>query len=395
MLNIRQKFMTRLSSVLMVLVLGLLMTSMSLGESIRGNQTPLSMLEAGVTMDGPGFFGGSAVRIDGNVDGTTFAFGQNITVNGDINGDLIIAGQTLTINGKVNGNIYGAGQSLTIRGQGMRDVFLGAQDINLAKESVIGRDLFFGGQTLIFEGAVARDLRGGGMDIDLNGQVGRNAELEAESIRLTDNAVINGDLLYTSAKEAFIAPGAQITGRTDWTYREPEAPPQMRPHRLTMASTYWGMLINMAGTFIIWLVVKLWQPEYWAKASGHISETPLKTLGVGALVLIVVPILTVLVMLTVIGIPLGVITGLIYGVSLYLSKIVVAVFIGAWLSKRLGWPEIHKGMWLFLLGLLILMALMQIPYLGLLIRLLVVFAGIGALALSWLPKPAAKQLLVE
>lgn len=393
MLNIRSKQVSW-STALIVLVLGLMMTSLSLGSSIRGNQTPLSMLEAGTTLDGPGFFGGSTVRVDGNVDGTTFAFGQNITINGDINGDLITAGQTLTINGTVTGNIYGAGQSLTIRGQGMRDVFLGAQDINFFKESTIGRDLFFGGQTFIFEGAVARDLRGGGMDVDLNGQVGRNIEIEAESIRLMDNAEIGGDLLYASSKEASISPMAKITGRTDWEYREPQAPEQMRPHRLTRASTYWGMLISMAGALIIWLAVKLWRPEYWSKAAGHIEETPLKTLGVGALALIVVPILIVLVMLTVIGIPLGVITGLIYGVSLYLSRIVVAVFIGTWLSKRLGWAEIHKGLWLFLLGLLILMALMQIPYLSLLVRLLVVFAGIGALVLSWLPERSVKQMSV-
>jgi len=391
MLNIRPKHVSW-STALIVLVLGLMMTNLSLGESIRGNQTPFSMLEAGTTVDGPGFFSGSTVRVDGNVDGTTFAFGQNITVNGDINGDLIVAGQTLTINGKINGNIYGAGQTVTIRGQGLRDAFLGAQDINLDKESLIGRDLFFGGQTFIFEGVVTRDLQGGAMDVDLNGQIGRNAQLEAENIRLMDNAAINGDLLYTSAREALQSPAAKVAGRTDWEYREPAAPAQMRPHRLTRASTYWGMLINMAGALIIWLAVKLWQPEYWSKASGHISETPLKTLGVGALALIVVPIFVVLVMITVIGIPLGVITGLIYGVSLYLSKIVVAVFIGSWLSKRLGWPEIHKGIWLFLLGLLILTAFMQIPYLSLLIRLLVVFAGIGALVLSWLPKPSLKQL---
>lgn len=391
MLNIRP-IHVRWSTALIVLALGLMMTSLSMGESIRGNQTPLSMLEAGTTVDGPGFFGGSTVRIDGNVDGTTFAFGQNITVNGDINGDLISAGQTLTINGKINGNIYGVGQTVTLRGQGMRDAFLGAQDISLARESAIGRDLFFGGQTLIFEGIVARDLQGGAMEVDLNGQVGRNAVLEAENIRLMNNAAINGDLMYTSPKEALISPAAQITGRTDWEYRESEAPAQMRPHRLTRASTYWGMLINMAGASVIWLTVKLWQPEYWSKAAGHIEETPLKTLSVGALALIVVPIFVVLVMITVIGIPLGVITGLIYGVSLYLSKIVAAVFIGSWLSKRLGWPEIHKGLWLFLLGLLILTALMQIPYLSFLIRLLVVFAGIGALVLSWLPKPSEKQM---
>lgn len=391
MLKLRPKGIN-LSTALILLVCVLLMTSISLGGSTLSNQTPLSMLEAGTAVDGPGFFAGSTVRVDGNVDGTAFAFGQNITVNGDINGDLIVAGQTLTINGKITGNIYGAGQTVTIRGQGMRDVFLGAQDMNLAKDSAIGRDLFFGGQTFIFEGAVARDIHGGGADVDINGQVGRNAQIEAEYIRLMDNAAINGDLLYTSTKEAFISPAARITGRTDWEYREPETPTQMRPHRLTRASTYLGILINMAGTFILWVVVRLWQPEYWSKTASHISETPLKTLSVGALALIVVPILIVLVMITVIGIPLGIITGLIYGVSLYLSKIVVAVFIGSWLSKHLGWREIHKGIWLFLLGLLILMALMQVPYLGLLIRLLVVFAGIGALVLSWRPKPVERQL---
>jgi hypothetical protein len=115
----------------------------------------------------------------------------------------------------------------------------------------------------------------------------------------------------------------------------------------------------------------------------YITEQPLKTLGLGALALIVTPILAIILMITLIGLPLGIILGLIYGVTLYLAKIIAAVFIGYWLAQKFSWPVIHKGVWLVLLGLAIIALLTKIPLIGFLLWLLVIFTGLGSVILSF------------
>lgn len=335
----------------------------------------ISILEAGKTIDGPGFFAGNQIRVDGTVEGTTFATGQDVTINGTINGDLFVAAQTISVNGTVSGNIYCAGQTLTLKGRTSGDVFLAGQTISLEKESIFGRDLSAAGATIILNGSVQRDFGAGGGDVSINGSVGRDAKLEGGSIAIQDQAVINGNLLYKSDKEAVISSNSKIAGRTDWEFVD--RTPEKKVNKPIMV---FGMgLLNIASALLLWFVIKLWKPEIWKKTSEAISQQPVKTLGIGAIALIVTPILSILLMITMIGIPIGVLLGIAYAISLYLSKLITAVFIGSWLSKRFGWAEIHKGIWLVLLGLVILTALGMVPILKVLIWLIVVFAGLGAI----------------
>ncbi len=362
-----------------VMILGLItVLSTSIFAANFSSGQDIAILEPGKTLDGPGFFGGRIIRIDGNVEGTTFAAGQDVMVNGNINGDLFVAAQSVNINGKVEGNIYSAGQNLTLIGQTMGDVFLAGQDIKVDSKAVIERDLFASGYRIVQEGTVQRDFIGAGSDISINGSVGRNTDLDALNVGIQDKALLSGDLAYRSEIQANVAPGSTITGKTDWT--KVDRTPSNRPNRPFKTLT--GKFISITGALLVWFVISVWKPEFWKKTSELISKQPLKTLGTGAIALIVTPVMIILVMITVIGIPLGVLAGLAYSVSLYLSKIVAAVLIGSLLAGQFGWPEMHKGVWLVLLGLVIITALGMIPYLDFLVWLTVSFAGLGAIIVS-------------
>jgi len=338
----------------------------------------MQKLGAGDKIDGTGLFSGNNIQIDGTVEGTAFAFGQVVRVNGTINGDLITCAQTLYINGTVKGNIYAAGQDLTLGTQATGDVLLAGQRIDVTKEAVIGRDLFIGGSTVLMDGTVQREFYVNGADVSISGLVGRNLNMEGQTLNLLDGADIKGDLSYRTHDKAKIASGAVIEGKTNWQYVEPA---ETQPSK-TFVSDLTGMLWSIAGALLIWFIVRIWRPEFWTKNARTIDEKPLKTIGVGILALIVTPILAILLMVTVIGIPLGIILGITYGVALYLSKIVVAAFIGYWLSKRFKWAGIHKGVWAVLLALVALEVLTNIKYIDFISWLLIVFAGLGTLVLT-------------
>jgi cytoskeletal protein CcmA (bactofilin family) len=335
-------------------------------------------LKSGQTINGPGFFAGNLVEVDGTVEGTTFAAGQEVRVNGIINGDLFVAGQTIYINGKINGNIYTAGQNLSIGGQSSGDVFAAGQNVDINKAAVVGRDLFAAGARVSQGGNVQRKFFGSGSDILISGSVGQDANLEADNIKVLEEAVVKGNLAYKSVNQASIAAGSLISGQTNWQY----ASPKPQPVKNKTTDFLFGALLSIASALLIWFLVRIWRPDFWAKNARLITEQPLKTLGTGALTLLVTPILVILVMVTVIGIPVGIILGLAYGVMIYLSKIVAAVFLGAWLTKRFNWTERHKGVWPVLLSLVFLVLLMKVPILGILVWLLIVFAGLGSLVLT-------------
>jgi cytoskeletal protein CcmA (bactofilin family) len=350
------------------------------------------VLEAGQTVEGTVVFSGDVIRIDGTVEGTAFAFGSNVQVNGTINGDLIVAAQDIQINGTVNGNIYSAGQNLTVGGKTNWDAFLAGQNIKITKDAVIGRDLFIGGATISHEGTVQRRLSAGGSDISVSGIVGQDAVLDADKINILSGSNIKGNFHYTSANKANIASGSVIEGNTDWKYKQPEQTQQK-----TFMESWGGVMLSIVSALLVWLIMRLWRPEFWNRNSKPIIEQPFKALGTGALALLVTPIIAILLMITVVGIPVGIILGIAYGVAIYLSKIVVASAFGYWLSKRYKWASIHKGVWPVLIALVILAVLTHLPYIAFLTGLLIVLAGLGALVAANLrrEKPSESKEIKE
>lgn len=361
-----------------IMYIGILIPAVTFGAD-GSVQQGISSLEEGQTLDGPGFFTGSTVRVDGNVEGTTFASGQDVTINGNISGDLIVAAQTVTVNGKVSGNIYAAGQYVAIQGSSAGDAFLAAQDVTVGSASEFGRDLFAGGSKIMMEGSAQRDFHGSGDTILINGTIGRDVSLDGASVVIADHAVIKGDLAYKSEVEASIATGSKIGGSTDWTYidRTPQRNENM-PGNM-MGGKVLGKVLGIAGILLVWFLIRIWRPEAWKKTTDKVMEQPVKTLGIGAIAFIVTPILTLLLFITVIGIPAGILIMIAYSVSLYLSKIIAAVLLGSWLARRFGWREIHKGIWLFLLGLVILTLLCMVPILKILVWLVIIFLGLGSI----------------
>lgn len=373
-------------TLILVFVLGFtLLGATALASSIT-NQGAISTLDSGYTLDGTGFFAGNTVVVDGDVNGTAFAAGTNIYVNGTVNGDLFVAGTNIEINGTVLGNIYGAGQDIAYNSNTSQgDVVFAGQRIYISSDAVVNRELFAAGNIINIDGTIARDFYGAGADITISGTVERNAWMDAQDIQLLSSGTIGGDLYYRSEQKANLRSGT-IHGNTEWKRVE-------RSHEMTQwswSSQLLGALFTIVSSILIWTAITLLKPEVWEKTSAKIFTQPLKTLGVGALALIVTPILSILIMLTIVGIPLAFLIGTFYGIFLFLSRIVVAVFIGKWLAKTLGWKELHKGLWLTLLGLILITALTLVPYLRILIWLLVLFTGLGSLITGCLTRGKEK-----
>ncbi|SEI80273.1 hypothetical protein SAMN04488113_12124 [Alkalibacterium gilvum] len=348
--------------------------------TLANNNQTSDTLEQGQTIDGPGFFYGEAIQIDGNVDGTTFVFGEQVQVNGDINGSLFIVGESVQIRGEVNGNIYGVGETIRMDGTNNSDVFMTGKTVRVEQNSVIGRDLFIAGMDVIQSGSVPRHLFGAGESVILNSSVGGDATIYGEEVTLNDSASIEGNFTYNSPNEADISQNARIAGQTYYTKTEPTdstmfsfSQTERWMFRILFA------LFSLISALIVWLFIRLLRPQFWMNSTKSIATIPLKTMGFGLLALIATPLVTVLLMVTIIGIPMGIILSALYWIALYIAKIIVALFIGSQITKAYERESLGKEFLHVTLGLFILELLMLIPYVGWIIALIVAITGLGAL----------------
>jgi hypothetical protein len=136
--------------------------------------------------------------------------------------------------------------------------------------------------------------------------------------------------------------------------------------------------------FIAGLVIILLVPRRLKSIVESIRTRPGPSAGWGALVLFVTPIAAVIVCITIIGIPVGLIALALWGIAIYLAQIPVGLFIGRWIIGHFRDVE-GKAIMIgtLALGLVILKLLGLIPHLvGFFIGVAVALFGMGAVVVS-------------
>jgi len=274
--------------------------------------------------------------------------------------------------------VRAVGESINISGRVGGDVLAGCGRLNIAGTGEIGGDLLIGADVARIDGHIEGDIKGGGSEVIISNGVNGDIELEVESLTILSTASIGGDLTYSSAEEADIQSGAQITGAT--THNVPE----VREDGAGMFpfAPFSGLLAKLTSflmAFVAGLILIFVAPRRLTSIVDAIGSRPGPSAGWGALVVLVTPIAALLVCVTIIGISAGVIALALYGIGLYLAQIPVGLFIGRWIIGRFRAVE-SKGAMVGALavGLVILKLLSLIPYFGFVVGFVVALFGLGA-----------------
>ena len=132
------------------------------------------------------------------------------------------------------------------------------------------------------------------------------------------------------------------------------------------------------GALIVGCVLLRISGRRFGRFADALIDQPGRSVGIGFVSLVTVPAFAVLAMVLVLPLQLGVLTTLLYLVALYVAGIIAALAIGRWILNRMGRTGASAYAALAL-GLLALHLLLPIPFLGFVVRLVAVVAGLGAM----------------
>lgn len=307
----------------------------------------------------------NSVVIDGTINGDLYCVGQTIIVRGTVAGDVLCAGQTLDISGTVGGNIRSIGQLLTISAPVKRNVVVAGQTINILPEAVITGELLAAGQMM-----------------RLNSSVGGDVNAAAESIVLGEKARIAGNFTYTSPTVASEATGAAITGKVSHVLPKKE---EIKPVKNLMPKVKpWKT--RAAGSIIFYLIVGalvvLLAKEKVMRITAQMRVRPWFDGLVGFLTIILAPVAIMMVAITLIGIPVAIILGIIFAVMIVLSRIYVAVIVGDKLLSAIG--KTKSGLLLqVVIGVIIIELLATVPILGWFVTSVATLWGLGGIVMNF------------
>lgn len=329
---------------------------------------PVHALTETITQ-GPIFQAGESIDFTDTVDGDVFLFGSQVTTNATVSGDLIIFAGQANINGTVEGDLRVFGGQIDLSAKIHDDVTLAAGQIKLTDKTHIQNTL------TTAAGATA-----------LNGQVDGKAWLNGGQIDILSQARLGNDLKIYHQADPSISPQARISG--DLITQRFESGENQGPNQYIFGKTKMfkkftafvviQKIVSLAIEILIGALLISLLPKLAKKLTKLAQIEPSKNIGWGFLTVIVVPILSVLLFISLIGIPIAVVVLMLYGISFYLARVLAGVSLGNQLLKD---KQFKKSFHDLALGLLILSILKLIPIFGWLVYFFFILNGLGALAL--------------
>lgn len=333
-----------------------------------------------------------------------YATGGSVTVNAPITNDLTVAGGTVTIDAPVSGGVLASGGTVNIESTINQTLRAAGGTINL--RAPIGRDaILFGGSITVSESAsISGDLiiNGGSVTIQapvtgnvvinagavvLNSSVGGNVTGNVERLVLGNQAVIMGNLDYTSPQRAVLRDGAIISGIENFKQADTKQKGEKIAGLFTNFSLYKLVADILGSLAIIYLLYAVTR-----RILDKGSSEPVKAGLLGFLTLIVAPIIGILLLFLILpGIVILIMYLLLLILSAFLSKLLLGKFALTWWYKRnnkkyeLDWKSA-------VIGPILMFILMLIPVIGWFISFLVYLAALGSVMVemySWISSPKA------
>lgn len=322
------------------------------------------------------FATGGSVDIAGTVNGDVYAGGGNVLIDGTVNGDVLAAGGQVTVRGTVQ-NIRVAGGQIVIDGKVNGNVTALGGNITTTDTSTISGGLVGAGGQYNLLGPVGKTVSIASGQITLGSMIGSDVWLNSQTIILTPQAKVNGNVSYVSPQNAQIANGAIISGKVSHSF-----PPQKQErHARGLIAALAGLrigvsIVSFLVSLVFGLLLFLLIPVYSERITEHISRHPWQSLLVGIVGWVLTPLAIILLTITLIGIPFAVVVGIAIGILSYIGKILAAVVIGQWIVAR--FDKRKNNIVALLVGLIAVEIVGLIPVLGWLFAFIVAAIGFGA-----------------
>lgn len=335
-------------------------------------------------VDGNLYAAGASIIIDGKVKGDIFCAGQNIVINGSVDGDIFCAGQSIIVNGNLGGSLRAAGNSINVNGQVARNLMAFGAAVYLDNKSAIGWDALVGAATVNAGGKIGRSLYGGGAVATISGSVGSDVNLKMDgnnkdnkaNLIIAKSAQIAGNVNYTSKIDASIEQGAQIKGKV--LRNEPKIPVS---NKQNAAIYLWASIYSSFTALVVGLVlIALWKNEIIKLTDIMLAKIG-PSIGWGVIALFLTPIIIVLLLITLIGIPLAFILAALWLVTIWVSKVLVGIAIGRRVLEQ--WAKNKKDSLILamILGIVISWFIFSLPLLGWIASLVAIWWGLGGIYL--------------
>jgi cytoskeletal protein CcmA (bactofilin family) len=340
----------------------------------RGGQSPTVSKDE--TIKGNIYLSGERVRVEGTVDGDVFAAGKDIDIDGHVTGDVISGGRYLRIRGTVDGNVRSAGNTAVISGTVGKNIMWFGDSTTVDATGKVGGSVTMFGGTLSMDGHLGRDILFYGDEVNVNGGVGGGIQQKGHTLIIGSGGQVDGPIRFEGDRPANVAPGAKLASPVEFK--------QMQKKHDYQESDYYLWRVIWTAAFILFgMVLFLLVPKFAAETITA-AESYGAPIGLGILVFFGVPLAAIIACITVVGLPLGILTLGFWMLMLCCAEIVVGAVVGNLILGKATdiWGTIGRMALGFAIVRVVYTPLAHVHVLGMLAGLGIWMWGMGAISLA-------------
>jgi cytoskeletal protein CcmA (bactofilin family) len=328
------------------------------------------------TIKGDIYLTGERVLVDGVVDGDVYVTGKDIEINGHVLGDVISAERMMWIRGQVDGNVRSVGNTIIVTGTVGRNITWFGDAVGIDSAGKIGGSLTMFGGALNMDGHVARDILFFGGHISVSGAMGGGIRAKADALNIGPTAKVEGPIRYDGNNPPDVAAQAKLASPVE--YHKQEHKSHYREGHYYIWRVIWTAAFILFGMVLILLA-----PRFGAETTKA-AERIGAPIGLGVLVFFGIPIAAIIACVTVVGIPLGLLTLALWFLMLNCAELVVGIVVGNWILGKATdtWELIGRMALGFVIVRVVYTPLEQVHVLGILAAIGIWIWGMGAISLA-------------
>ena len=329
-------------------------------------------------LSGDVFTAGQNIEIKSEgVKGDAAIAGANVKISGAIMGYLMAAGADVNIDAPIGNDLYAAGSNVVVNNSVIDNVMLAGNSVVIGQNANFGKDVRIAANSADIKGRVTRNLTIAAANAQISSEIGGNVKAYTENLTLNPGAIVRGNLVVYSPNEPVISPDAKVLGRVDYHRTERN----QNSSSNAFGNWFGNWLITFLWITVLGLVAIWFSPVWTNRVAEMLRANTAKSLLTGLVVMIVVPVVFVILLVTVVGLPLAFLLSAMSFVAFLFSGVFIAFFVGDWFLHQIKrWKTSNVLKIVF--GALIVTFVMALPWIGGLAQFAVMFFGVGAFLLE-------------
>lgn len=289
-----------------------------------------------------------------------FAIGENIVVNDVDEGDLVIAGREVVIDRNVSKRVIIAGEKIIINSR--------------------SKDVYLAGKYIKINGMIEENLNIMAKTLYINAPVGGDVRMVVENAVVSEGVVIDGDIDVDGG--LLISRGAVVKGNIYYNDQLPVVEGRVMGEFIERTDKSYSYerhftflpfkLFSVFYLFILTYIIFKLKKELGRERLERYLNNKSLILFNGFAGLVLIPAAVILLFITILGFPVGLLLVLFYMILMFLAVPVANLIIAAKYFNEINFFKL-------LLSSFIITILINLPFVGWLIKLFLILLGLGSI----------------